>query len=103
MRFEHWLYSIPLRLRSLFRRDAVERELDDELRFHLEQKTQHYVAAGLSAEEARRKALRDIEGLDTEEAARALGVSANAVKIRLHRARMALRTLIAPTFQGGAA
>lgn len=38
--------------------------------------------------------LRDIEGLDTEETARALGVSANAVKVRLHRARQALKTLI---------
>src|SRR5216684_3875325 len=64
MRFERWLYLIPLRLRSLFRRNAVERELDDELQFHLEQKTQHYVAAGLRAEEARRKALRDIDGLE---------------------------------------
>jgi RNA polymerase sigma-70 factor, ECF subfamily len=44
--------------------------------------------------------LRDIEGLDTEETAKMLGVTANAVKIRLHRARMALRTLIAPTLQG---
>ena len=38
--------------------------------------------------------LRDIEDLDTDEAARALGISANAAKIRLHRARQALRTLI---------
>ncbi len=44
--------------------------------------------------------LRDIEGLDTEETAKMLGITANAVKIRLHRARMALRTLIAPTLQG---
>ncbi|HUL72452.1 MAG TPA: sigma-70 family RNA polymerase sigma factor [Vicinamibacterales bacterium] len=44
--------------------------------------------------------LRDIEGLDTEEAAKMLGITANAVKIRLHRARMALRALIAPEFQG---
>jgi putative ABC transport system permease protein len=36
MRLEHWLYIIPLRLRSLFRRGRVEQELDDELRFHLE-------------------------------------------------------------------
>ena len=36
MRAEHWFYTIPLRLRSLFRRDRVEQELDDELRFHLE-------------------------------------------------------------------
>jgi len=64
MRFEQWIYSIPLRIRSLFRRDTVEHELDDELQFHLEQKTQHYVASGLSVEDARRKALRDIDGLE---------------------------------------
>ncbi|HXW05337.1 MAG TPA: sigma-70 family RNA polymerase sigma factor [Vicinamibacterales bacterium] len=39
--------------------------------------------------------LRDIEELDTAEAARALGLSANAVKIRLHRARQALASLLA--------
>lgn len=38
--------------------------------------------------------LRDIEELNTQEAAEALGISENAVKIRLHRARQALRTLI---------
>jgi RNA polymerase sigma-70 factor (ECF subfamily) len=38
--------------------------------------------------------LRDIEELDTDETARLLGITANAVKIRLHRARQALRTLI---------
>jgi hypothetical protein len=27
MRFEHWFYTLPLRLRSLFRRAQVEREL----------------------------------------------------------------------------
>ena len=36
--------------------------------------------------------LRDIQELDTAETARALGITANAVKIRLHRARQALRT-----------
>ena len=44
--------------------------------------------------------LRDIEGLSTEEAATMLGTTPNAVKIRLHRARMALRTLLAPHFEG---
>lgn len=43
--------------------------------------------------------LRDIEELDTEDTARALGISGNAVKIRLHRARQALRTLLAPHFR----
>ena len=38
--------------------------------------------------------LRDIEELDTEETAAALGLRTNAVKTRLHRARQALRTLL---------
>jgi RNA polymerase sigma-70 factor (ECF subfamily) len=46
--------------------------------------------------------LRDIEGLDTEETARVLETTPNAVKIRLHRARQALRTLLAPHVQRGA-
>lgn len=40
--------------------------------------------------------LRDIDDLDTAESAELLGVSANAVKIRLHRARQALRELLNP-------
>ncbi|HSB64683.1 MAG TPA: sigma-70 family RNA polymerase sigma factor [Thermoanaerobaculia bacterium] len=42
--------------------------------------------------------LRDIEDLDTPEVARILDLSPNAVKIRLHRARQALRTLLTPLF-----
>lgn len=38
--------------------------------------------------------LRDIEELDTGETAERLGLSLNIVKVRLHRARQALRTLI---------
>lgn len=47
--------------------------------------------------------LRDIEEMDTGEAAALLGISANAVKIRLHRARQALRTLLHPHLRGGTA
>ena len=45
--------------------------------------------------------LRDIEGFDTEETARAMGISANAVKTRLHRARQALRGLLEPELRRG--
>jgi RNA polymerase sigma-70 factor (ECF subfamily) len=38
--------------------------------------------------------LRDIEGMDTSEAAAALGIGPDAAKMRLHRARQALRTLL---------
>jgi RNA polymerase sigma-70 factor (ECF subfamily) len=40
--------------------------------------------------------LRDIEGLSNEELAQALSVTVNAAKIRVHRARQALRTLLEP-------
>jgi len=40
--------------------------------------------------------MRDIEELSTEEVATILGTTPNAVKIRLHRARQALRTLLDP-------
>jgi RNA polymerase sigma-70 factor (ECF subfamily) len=46
--------------------------------------------------------LRDIEGLDTEETARLLDVKSDTVKVRLHRARQALRALLAPHFTGEA-
>jgi RNA polymerase sigma-70 factor (ECF subfamily) len=46
--------------------------------------------------------LRDIEDVSTEETAGLMGISPNAVKIRLHRARQALRTLIDPHFTAGA-
>ncbi len=45
--------------------------------------------------------LRDVEELDTESTARQLGISAQAVKARLHRARKALRTLLDPYMREG--
>jgi len=42
--------------------------------------------------------LRDVEGLSAREVARILGESVDAVKSRLHRARMAVRQKLAPTF-----
>ncbi len=64
MRPRHWFYTLPLRLRSLFKRNQVEQDLSEELQFHLEQKTRQYIAAGLSAEEARRKAAREFGGIE---------------------------------------
>ena len=64
MRPEHWLYTIPLRLRTLFRRTQADQELDDELRDHLERKTEEYVAKGVAPEKARRLAQLDLEGIE---------------------------------------
>jgi putative ABC transport system permease protein len=60
---ELWLFTIPLRLRSLFRRAQVDQELDDELRDHLEGKTAEYIAKGMIPEEARRQARVDLGGI----------------------------------------
>ena len=64
MRPQHWLYTIPLRLRSLFRRSHVEQELSQELQFHLEHKIEEGIARGLSPKEARYAALRAMGGLE---------------------------------------
>jgi predicted permease len=55
--------KLVLRLRSLLRRPEVERELDEELRFHLEQQIEENLAAGMTLEEARYAARRAIGGL----------------------------------------
>src|SRR5579864_1556284 len=64
MRRQRWIYTIPLRIRSLFKRTAADRELDDELQYHLEQKTQEFISKGLSVKEARYAALREFRGVE---------------------------------------
>jgi macrolide transport system ATP-binding/permease protein len=62
MRFEHWWYTLPLRMRSIFSRQKVESELEEELRFHLDHLIEEGVARGLSPREARRRALLAMGG-----------------------------------------
>ncbi len=64
MRPEHWVYTIPLRFRSLFRRTQADQELDDEMSDHVELRTEEYVSKGLAVEEARRQALLEIGGVE---------------------------------------
>src|SRR5436309_2103666 len=63
MEWARWRYVLPLRLRSLFRGTAVEREMEEELRFHLECKVEEGMTRGLEAREAHYRALRSIGGL----------------------------------------
>src|SRR5712692_7605435 len=57
------LDKVCLRLRSLFERPKVERELDSELRFHLDQLVEEEIAAGVAPADARASALRKMGGL----------------------------------------
>src|SRR5262249_61908041 len=69
--------DLRIRMRALFRRDAAERDMEDELRFHLERQVEKHVAAGLPEPEARRLARLEFGGLDRakEECREARGVS----------------------------
>src|ERR1700730_6898124 len=66
MRLQHWIYTVPLRLRSLLRREEVERELDEEMRYHVERKTEEYIAAGLTPRQARQAAVRAMDGIEQQ-------------------------------------
>jgi predicted permease len=52
------------RLRSLIRRTAVEGELDEELRFHLENQVVKYIQSGLTREQATRRARLEFGGFE---------------------------------------
>ncbi len=69
--------DLLIRLRALVRRNAVEDELDDELRFHFDEQVEKLVQSGLSLPEARRRARLLIGGSDLikEECRDARGVS----------------------------
>ena len=57
MRPKHWIYTVPLRLRSLFRQRETDQELDEELRYHVECRTEENIAKGMTPQEARRAAM----------------------------------------------
>jgi macrolide transport system ATP-binding/permease protein len=59
-----WYYKLPLRLRSLFRKDRAELELSDELQFHLQNQIDEFVAQGMNPQEARRAARQSLGGVE---------------------------------------
>jgi RNA polymerase sigma-70 factor (ECF subfamily) len=120
-RLATWLYRITVNAALMKRRSKArrrEREIDTLLPqfgpggHHVEPPSTWTEPASAEAERAESQALvrrsidqlpdtyrtililRDIQELETDEVARHLGISSNAVKIRLHRARQALRTLL---------
>src|SRR3954452_20202087 len=72
------LSDLVIRLRALLRRSVVERELDEELRFHLEHAIDRHVERGAARADAIRLAQLEFGGVEqTKEACRdARGVGA---------------------------
>jgi len=71
------LKDLFFRLRSVFRRETVESEMEEELRFHSEQQIGKYLKTGMSRDEARRRVRMDFGGLEQvkEECRDARGVA----------------------------
>ena len=71
------LDDLLFRLRSLIRRETVESEMEDELRFHSEHQVEKYLKAGMSRDQALRQVRLDFGGLDQvkEDCRDARGVS----------------------------
>lgn len=66
MSIEHWIYKLPLRVRSLFRRRQVENDLAEELQYHLDRQIEILTGQGLSPADARVTALRKMTGLEQQ-------------------------------------
>lgn len=93
MRPEHWIYTLPLSVRSLFRRERTERDLDDEFRDHLERKIADYVARGMSPQEAHTAAQREFGGIEQAKESCRDARRVNWVYDFAHDARHTLRQL----------
>ena len=95
------LSDLKIRLRALFRRSDVEREMDDELRFHLDHEIAKHVAAGVPRAEAERMARLSFGGMDRirEDTRDARGV--NVIENLLQDVRYAWRGIVSrPGFAG---
>lgn len=103
MAVDRWLQRTRLRVRSIALGARVDRELDEELQFHIDQQTELNISRGLSRDDARRAALRAIGGVEQrkEECRDARRVSwlLDAIRDGRHGLRLLART---PAFAGAA-
>jgi putative ABC transport system permease protein len=64
MAVERWFTVLSARLRTLLAGVSLDRDLDEELRYHLDRRTETNIAKGLSADEARRAAHLAMGGME---------------------------------------
>ena len=93
MTLDRFFRIVRLRLRSLVGGAAADRELDEELRYHVERQVEEHIARGVGPEEARTLALRAIGGVEQrkEEMRDARGVS--VIEYLINDLRLAFRQL----------
>src|SRR6185369_3337569 len=81
------------RLRALARRHTIERGLDDEIRFHVDQQTEKNQRAGMSPDEARRQALVSFGGTERAKESAREEMRAMLIEDTLRDLRYGLRSL----------
>ena len=93
MRLEQWIYTIPLRLRALFRRNRLDSELDEEIRDHLDRQIEFNLARGINPEEARLLALRKLGNAALLRDQTRATWNWNGLEQFMHDLRIGIRTL----------
>ena len=85
--------DLRYRLRALVRRRTVERELDEELRFHIAREAEKYIAAGVSPDEALRRARIAFGGVERIKDASRDGRGTRLLETTAQDLRHAVRSL----------
>ncbi len=87
--------DMRFRMRALFQRNAMDQELDAEMRFHLEREAEKYIAGGMPPDEARRRAHIAFGGVERmkEESRQTRGIG--AFERIVSDVRLAIRSLAA--------
>ncbi len=88
------LYGFFLRLRGALLRTRAEREMDEEMSFHIERETEKHVRAGYSPDEARRRALVAFGGVEANREAMRDGRGGRWLDDLIADIRYALRWLM---------
>lgn len=97
------LKGIAMRLRALFGRSAAERDLDDEIRLHIELETAKNVKAGMPPRDARREALRVFGGVEVVKEAHRDGRGTRWIEALAADTRFAARAMVRSPAMFGAA
>src|SRR5579884_2544900 len=93
MRLEQWITTLPLRLRALFHRNRLDADLEEEIRDHLERQIEFHVARGMSPEEARLLAMRQLGNATLLRDQTRATWSWNGLEQFAHDVRVGIRTL----------
>ena len=87
------LKRLSLAARGLFNRPAVESELDEELRYHLDREIELNIARGMTPADARRQALVALGGLESTKEAQRQGRGSRGIEDVIADAKYAARAL----------